>query len=103
VIRDIITISTAIGARLLIVILWITNHFGINPVKGGRPPNDSRDENIINFMIDLSLFVIIIWLMKDVFDNLIAVTTVVTSNEYIMKYMTHIFSPVIIAISIQPV
>ena len=32
---------------------WITIHFGINPVKGGRPPNDSKFMNITNLTADL--------------------------------------------------
>jgi hypothetical protein len=81
----------------------MTNHFGMNPVKGGRPPSDNKDVNIMNFMISLSLFVIIVWLMNDALDNLIVATTVVTSREYVAKYITHILSLVIIAISNQPV
>lgn len=30
---------------------WITNHFGKNPINGGRPPKDSKFRNNINFKI----------------------------------------------------
>lgn len=33
----------------------IVTHFGINPVKGGNPPNDSRD--ILNIMVILKEFI----------------------------------------------
>jgi hypothetical protein len=39
------------------------------------PPNDNSDVNIINFTIVVSLFVIIVWLMNDAPDTLIADTT----------------------------
>lgn len=31
--------------KLLETSSWIINHLGINPVKGGRPPNDKRAIN----------------------------------------------------------
>ena len=32
----------AAGARSCLVNSWRISHFGINPVRGGRPPNDRR-------------------------------------------------------------
>jgi hypothetical protein len=61
--------------------VWITIHFGRNPRNGGSPPKDSSDVNIMNFISVISLFVIIVWLMNDAPDNLIADTTVKTSIE----------------------
>jgi len=37
-------------------------------------PNDSCDVNIINFTIVVSMFVIMVWLMNDAPDSLIADT-----------------------------
>ena len=56
-------------------------HFGRNPRNGGSPPRDSKDVNIINFISVASLFVIMVWLINDVPDNLIADTTVNASVE----------------------
>jgi len=55
---------------------WIRIHFGRNPRKGGSPPKDSNDVNIMNLIIVISLFVIMIWLINDVPDSLMANTTV---------------------------
>jgi hypothetical protein len=65
----------------------MTIHFGRNPRNGGSPPKDSSDVNIMNFISVVSLFVIIVWLMNDVPDNLIADTTVRASVELIVKYI----------------
>lgn len=35
----------------------MTIHFGRNPRNGGKPPNDSSDVNIMNFISVVSLFV----------------------------------------------
>lgn len=56
-------------------------HFGRNPRNGGSPPRDSSDVNIMNFISVVSLFVIIVWLMKDVPESLMADTTVNASVE----------------------
>lgn len=32
------------------IISWIISHLGINPVKGGNPPRDKRDENVNIFI-----------------------------------------------------
>lgn len=84
-ISDVITISVAMGAILFIIIAWIMIHFGRNPRKGGSPPKDSRDVNIINFIRAISLFVIMVWLMKDTPDSLMADTTVSVRIEYTVK------------------
>jgi len=60
---------------------WITIHFGRKPRNGGRPPKDKSDVNIINFISVASLLVIMVWLMKDTPDNLMADTTVNASIE----------------------
>jgi hypothetical protein len=49
-------------------------------MNGGRPPSDSSDVNIMNFIRVASLFVIIVWLMNDVPDSLMADTTVTASS-----------------------
>ena len=51
-------------------------HFGGIPRKGGSPPNVDNDVNINNFISVVSLFVIIVWLLNDAPDSLIADTTV---------------------------
>ena len=58
------------------IMAWITIHFGRNPRKGGRPPKDSSDVYIMNLTVVVSLFVIMVWLMNDTPDSLIADTTV---------------------------
>ena len=35
----------------LLIIDWITIHFGKNPKNGGNPPREMRDENRRNFII----------------------------------------------------
>jgi hypothetical protein len=66
---------------LFVIMAWMTIHFGRNPRNVGSPPKDSSDVNIINFIGVVSLFVIMVWLMNDVPDNLIADTTVRASVE----------------------
>jgi hypothetical protein len=56
-------------------------HLGKNPRNGGSPPKDSNDVNIINFISAVSLFVIMVWLIKDVPDSLMADTTVSDNVE----------------------
>lgn len=73
------------GASLFIIIAWIIIHFGRNPRKGGNPPKDNRDVNIISFIRAISLFVIMVWLMKDTPDSLMADTTVNVRIEYTVK------------------
>jgi hypothetical protein len=63
------------------IIAWITIHFGRNPRNGGSPPKDNNDENIMNLINVASLFVNMVWLIKDTPDNLIADTTVSTNVE----------------------
>jgi len=55
---------------------WITIHFGWNPRKGGSPPKDNNDVNIMYLIIVISLFVIMVWLINDAPDSLMANTTV---------------------------
>jgi len=55
---------------------WITIHFGRNPRKGGSPPKDNNDVYIFNLIVVISLFVIIVWLINDTLDSLMANTTV---------------------------
>jgi hypothetical protein len=59
----------------------MTIHFGRNPRNGGSPPKDSSDVNIMNFISVVSLFVIMVWLMNDTPDSLMADTTVSASVE----------------------
>lgn len=69
------------GASLFVIIAWIMIHFGRNPRNGGSPPKDSSDVNIMNFIKVASLFVIIVWLMNETPDSLMADTTVTASVE----------------------
>jgi len=48
---------------------------------GGSPPRDSNDVNIMNFTGVASLFLIIVWLINDTPNSLIADTTVSASVE----------------------
>jgi hypothetical protein len=66
----------ASGAMLFVIMAWITIHFGKNPRNGGSPPRDRSDVNSMNFINVISLFVIIVWLINDTPDSLIADTTV---------------------------
>jgi len=61
---------------LFVIMAWITIHFGRNPRNGGSPPKDRSDVNSINFISVISLFVIIVWLINETPDNLMADTTV---------------------------
>jgi hypothetical protein len=56
-------------------------HFGRKPKKGGSPPKDNNDVNIMNLINAVSLFVIMVWLINDTPDNLIAETTATASVE----------------------
>ena len=51
------------------------------PRNGGSPPKDNSDVNIINFISVVSLFVIMVWLINDVPESLMADTTVSASVE----------------------
>jgi hypothetical protein len=73
VINDVTTTIVARGALLFVIMAWITIHFGRNPRNGGRTPKDSKYVNIITFISAASLFVIIVWLINDVADSLIAI------------------------------
>ena len=95
--------TVAIGASLFVIIVSIIIPFGRNPRNGGSPPKDSSDGNIANFIRAISLFVIIVWLMNDTPDSLMADTTLSASAECTIKYTTHKFSLRVRAINIQPV
>jgi len=76
VINHVITTIVAIGGILFVILAWKAIHFGRNPWNGGSPPEDNSDMNIMNFLSAVSLFVIMVWLMSDAQDSLIADTTV---------------------------
>ena len=80
-INDVTTIIVASGAMLFVIMAWITIHFGRNPRNEGSPPKDNSDVNVMNFISVVSLFVIMVWLINDAPDNLIADTTVSASVE----------------------
>jgi uncharacterized membrane protein YphA (DoxX/SURF4 family) len=79
VINDVATTIVSSGALLFLIMAWITIHFGRNPKNGGSPPKDNTDVNIMNFITMVSLFVIMVWLINDAPDSLIADTTVSAS------------------------
>ena len=56
--------------------LIIMYSLGKNTRNGGSPPKDNNDVNIMNCISVASLFAIMVWLMNDAPDNLIADTTV---------------------------
>ena len=60
---------------------WITINFGSNKRNGGSPPKDNSDVNIMNFISLGFLFVIMVWLMNDTPNNVIADTAVSASVE----------------------
>lgn len=80
-ISDVTTTIVATGAILFIIIAWIIIHFGRKPRNGGSPPRDSSAVNIMNFVRVASLFVIMVWLMNDTPDRLMADTIVSASME----------------------
>lgn len=53
---------TIIINKNLLVIDWITNHFGKNPKNGGSPPKDNRDKKSVNLVKGDSLNEENIWL-----------------------------------------
>ena len=53
--------------------------------------------NVTNFIRVISLFVIMVWLMNDTPDSLMADTTVNARVEYTIKYSIHRFSPIVSA------
>jgi len=79
VISDVTTTVVASGVILFVIMAWITIHFGRNPRNGGSPPKDNSDVKIMNFISVVSLFVIMVWLIHDAPDSLIADTTVSAS------------------------
>jgi hypothetical protein len=66
-------------------------NFGRNPRNGGSPPKDSSDVNIMHFISVVSLFVNIVWLIKDTPDNLLADTTVTTTTPYGNRSLIPVF------------
>ena len=97
-----ITIIVIIGLKLFMIIVWITAHFGKNPINGGRPPSDNKVVNRINLVV-VFLAVDIVWLINEMLYNLAAAVTAAVRREYTVKYITHRFLPPIRAINIQPV
>lgn len=91
-----------IDLRLFIIIVWMTVHFGKNPMNGGRPPSESRFVNKINLVVVFP-FTDIVWLMNEILYILVVIVTAAVKNEYTVKYTTHKFLPPIKAISIHPV
>ena len=55
----------------LLIIDWITIHFGKNPKNGGNPPRQRRDENSRNFITLLLLFIKNVWLINEICKGLI--------------------------------
>jgi hypothetical protein len=51
--------------------------------------------NLFNFVSVVSLFVLMVWLINDTPDSLMADTTVSASVEWIVKYTIHKFSLVV--------
>lgn len=45
-----ITVIIIINIDIKFLIDWITIHLGKNPKKGGRPPKDKSEINILNFI-----------------------------------------------------
>jgi hypothetical protein len=81
VINNVTTTNVAKVAMLFVIMAWMTIHFDRNPRNGGSPPRDNSDINVMNFISVVSLFVIMVWLMKAAPDSLIADTTVSASVE----------------------
>jgi len=54
---------------------------GRKPRNVGSPPKDRSDVNIMNFISVASFLVIMVWLIKDTPESLIADTTVNASIE----------------------
>ena len=59
-----------IKIKLLIKRFSITNHFGKNPRKGGKPPNERRGRKIIILLIFLKLKLVNIWFIQKI-ENLL--------------------------------
>ena len=57
--------------------------------NGGTPPKDNSDVNVMNFIIVVSLFVIMVWLISDAADSVIADTTVSARVTVIDKKQSH--------------
>jgi len=81
VINDVTTTTVASGTVFFVIMARITIHIGRNPRNEGSPPKGNSDVNIMNFIGMVSLFVIMVWLIHDAPDNLIADTTVSASVE----------------------
>jgi hypothetical protein len=101
-VSDITTIAVIITLNPFIINIWITIHFGRNPMNGGSPLNDSRVMNSIYLIVDF-LLTIITWLINEIL-YAPAISVIVEVNmEYIIKYIIHKLSPPSIAANIQPV
>jgi len=79
----------------------MTRHFDGNSKTRGRPPTDSNDMNIINFINVLSSFGIKVWLTDDILYSLMTYTTVSINTGYTKNYMIPRISPVDGSISIH--
>ena len=71
---------------------WIIIHFGINPVKGGRPPSESKDMNTASLVTGEGEELIIKWLKWKVWVKWNKRTTDKDITEYTMKYTNHVLS-----------
>ena len=80
-INDVTNTIVASAAMLFVIMAWTTIHFGRKPRNGGSPPRDCNDVNIMNFTSVASLFIIIVWLINETPDSLIADTTVSANVE----------------------
>lgn len=69
---------------LLLIKKLIIIHFGKNPIKGGKPPNDKK---LINKLILIKKFILLInnWLIKYVFKILNKKHIILIKKEYNIK------------------
>jgi hypothetical protein len=66
---------------LFIINIWITIHFGRNPINGGSPHNDSKVVNSIYLIVGF-LLTIITWLINEMLYAPVINVTVDVSMEY---------------------
>jgi hypothetical protein len=83
-------IRTIISSGFVFANAYIVINFGINPVRGGNPPNDRRRNGrricmVVDCIISLFKFILIITdLMWNIINNGIII------NEYMKKYSNDI-------------
>jgi hypothetical protein len=65
----------------------IATHFGINPVNGGRPPNDSKVTLNIIVIVREFINMLGIWENDKVFQMCIIINIGTTMIAYIIKYI----------------